>query len=169
MRHDTVNDVPRHRAKSHHLIKEREHDPYKSQVKPTQPAVCRECGAVFSQGRWAWHSEAREGLEARILCPACQRIRDRVPGGVLTLDGRFYREHQEEILALVANIEAREKQAHPLKRIMTITQQQDGAVITFTDPQLGHAFIEGIHKAYGGTKAYRYCDEETFLRAFWSR
>jgi hypothetical protein len=46
------------------LIREPEHDPYKSRRKLPEPTACPECGAVFREGRWQWvevPTESRTG------------------------------------------------------------------------------------------------------------
>ena len=77
------------RGRQDRLIQERVHDPYMKGSKPVEPTVCPECGVVFSGGRWQWQADAPEGAQKE-WCPACQRIRDKVPAGFLTLSGEFF-------------------------------------------------------------------------------
>ncbi len=169
MHYDGNNDSPRRRGKSRHQIEEREHDPYGSRAKPAQPTECQECGAIFVRGRWTWRKTSELAVGRHEWCPACRRIKERVPAGMLTLSGQFFHEHYEEILGLVTNIERHEKAEHPMRRIMTITRKGDGAVVTFTDPQLAHAVVDAIHNAYDGNMTCKYSTQEMFLRATWSR
>ena len=38
------------------------HDPYQAREKLSEPSVCRDCGAVYHQGRWQWiHGPRRRG------------------------------------------------------------------------------------------------------------
>ena len=74
------------RGRGDRLIKERIHDPYLSREKLPEPTVCPECRAVFTEGRWQWQSSVAEDAN-ETLCPACRRIREKVPAGILTLSG----------------------------------------------------------------------------------
>ena len=55
------------------------------------PALCTECRAVLTRGRWTW--DARLSVPADIclpatLCPACRRVRDRDPAHVVGIEGK---------------------------------------------------------------------------------
>ena len=113
------------------MLRELDHDPYHSKLKIREPNVCPECGATFQHGRWSW-GDATAGAHEQ-LCPACQRIRDRVPAAFLTLRGTFLGEHKDEIMHLIHNYEERERKEHPIKRIMSVEEQGDGLVLAFTD------------------------------------
>lgn len=149
------------------LLKELDHDPYHSKVKLKEPTVCTACGAVFARGRWAWGGAPAERHEA--LCPACLRIRDRVPAAFLTVRGAFFAEHREEISHLIHNYEQRERAEHPLKRLMSQEEQEDGAVYTFTDAHLARGIGEALQKAYDGELDYEYTKEDIMLRVTWAR
>ena len=69
------------------LIREREHDTYKVRGQLPDPTACPECGAMYRAGRWTWGSAPVDAQ--RVVCPACQRIKDDYPGGFLTLGGSF--------------------------------------------------------------------------------
>jgi hypothetical protein len=80
---------PRAHARGHldRRMDEVVHDPYRSQSKPAEPAVCPTCGLVYHVGRWQ-----RLPLPAKAhehTCPACLRIRDDMPAGIVTLGGAF--------------------------------------------------------------------------------
>ncbi|MFO7593624.1 MAG: BCAM0308 family protein [Pseudomonadota bacterium] len=149
------------------LIRELDHDPYHSKRKLSEPTVCPNCRAVFSKGRWSW-AEVPENAHEQ-LCPACQRIEDKVPAGFLTLRGTFFGDHREEIMGLIHNYEEREKLEHPLKRIMAIEDQDEETVITFTDAHLARGIGEAIHHAYEGEIDYQYTKGEIMLRVVWER
>src|SRR5690606_32709856 len=132
------------------LIRTKVNDPYMTTAKPASPAVCQECRVVFDSGRWQWMGETPENAST-MLCPACLRIRDRVPAGILTLDGDFFQAHREEIINLMHNKVESEKSRHPMKRLMAIDFQDDGkAVVTFTDMHLPRGVGEAIARAYEG-------------------
>lgn len=152
------------------LRQEREHDSYRQQGKPIEPATCPQCGASFHAGRWQW-GEKQEHATA-LLCPACQRIRDDFPAGFVHLGGAFFVEHRLEILSLVQHHTQKERAEHPLARIMAITEEASaggGVVITTTDLHLARDIGEALHKAYRGELDYHYNDAEKLLRVHWRR
>lgn len=149
------------------LFKELVHDSYKAEAKLPDGTHCPECSAVFHKGRWTW---GEAGAPASVaLCPACHRIRDRLPAGYVGLGGKFFREHREQILQLVRHREAREKAARPLVRIIAIKDTSEGVLVTTTDTHLARDIAEALYSAYKGELDYRYNKEENLLRAAWSR
>ena len=151
------------------LIKEQVHDPYMSRAKLPEPTVCPECGAVFLEGRWQWASNTTTKANEE-LCPACRRIREKVPAGFLTLSGGFFENHRDEIMKLVHNKVEAQKAQHPVKRIMDIEDRDDGSVvITFTDIHLPGGVGEAIEHAYKGELDIQYTREAGIVRATWMR
>lgn len=149
------------------LIRELDHDPYHSKRKLAEPTVCPECNAVFLRGRWCWQ-DSTPGAQQQ-LCPACQRIKDKVPAAFLTIEGDFLETHSDEIINLIYNYEKREKAEHPLKRIMGSEAQEGRLVFKFTDAHLARGIGEALHHAYEGDVDYQYTKEDIMLRVTWSR
>ena len=156
-----------HQGRKNRLLREMDHDTYKSKRKLPEPTLCPDCGAVFQKGRWIW-GEPSSGAHKE-LCPACHRIHDRVPAGFLTITGDFVAKHKEEIMNLIHNVEEQEKAEHPLKRIMGTEEQEDGWVITFTDAHIARRVGESLYNAYKGELDFQYTEEETMLRVNWRR
>ena len=118
-----------HQPRRDSMYEERVTDPYRARGKWPEPTTCPECGAIFHDGRWQWREAVQEAEQH--LCPACQRMRDRVPAGELTLSGAFFTDHRQEILNLIHNAETEVRAEHPLERIMDIEEGEDRTVITF--------------------------------------
>lgn len=156
-----------HQGRKDRLLREMDHDPYKSKRKLPEPTLCPECGALFLKGRWQWAEVRAEAHEE--LCPACQRVRDRVPAGFLTISGNFFREHKDEVMNLVHNTEEREKAEHPMERIMGTEEQEAGLVVTFTGAHLARGVGEALHHAYQGDLDFKYTEEDIMLRVSWRR
>jgi hypothetical protein len=122
---------------------------------------------MYRAGRWHWGAPP-VGAKP-VLCPACHRVRDDYPAGVLTLAGDFAREHRDEILGLARNVAERENGEHPLKRLMDIVDEDDRLRIPTTDAGLARNIGDAIRHAYGGELDYRYPEEGGLLRVTWRR
>jgi hypothetical protein len=82
-------------------------DPYQTKQKLYEGTACRQCGAVYHDGRWTW--EARPEGAHEQLCPACRRINENFPAGILTLQSDFARQHKAEMIHLARHQEEAEK------------------------------------------------------------
>ena len=137
--------------------------------KLADPTVCPVCHVVFTDGRWQWLPSAPTGGEEE-LCPACRRIRDKVPAGFLTLQGQFFGAHRDEIMNIVHNKVEAQMSQRPMERIMEVEDQDDGSVVvTFTDIHSPQGVGEAIKRAYDGKLDIRYADESGIARASWER
>jgi hypothetical protein len=163
--HDQVRSHDRQRRDRQ--IEEQVHDPYKARYKPREPAVCPTCGVVYEHGVWHWKGRP-DGAHEHI-CPACQRTRDNLPAGYLTLEGEFLAGHREEIMQLVGNEEARAKAEHPMERILAIQQEGSRTVVTTTDLHLARRIGDALRHAYQGALEIKYSPDEYLVRVFWSR
>ncbi len=142
-------------------------DPYKETHKLPDPTVCPRCGAVFHEGRWAWG--AHPPAAAEHPCPACHRIHDKFPAGVVTLEGSYLAGHRDEILHLVRNLESAEKQDHPLGRIMNIEQEGGRIIINTTDIHLPRRIGDRLAHAFHGKLDFHYNEDDYFIRVFWTK
>ena len=149
------------------LVKEREHDAYRSRTKLHDPTVCTKCGVVFLKGRWVW--EEAPGDANKSVCPACQRIADRFPVGFIEMRGKFLDEHRAEIINLVQNVEQKEKTNHPLERIMDIEERSDGTLVTTTGIHVARGIGAALSSAYNGEISIRYLDGENCIKIRWMR
>jgi NMD protein affecting ribosome stability and mRNA decay len=156
-----------HRRIAGRAQKEGIDDPYARRAKPSDPTVCPHCGAVFQGGRWQWTQPPADA--GRELCPACQRVRDDYPAGIVELSGSFVMTHLDEIRALVRHQEEAEKAEHPLNRIMRVRDLPEGLEIATTDIHLPRRIGEALRRAYHGDLDLSYVEEGYFLRLRWSR
>jgi hypothetical protein len=142
-------------------------DPYEARLKLGEPTLCPVCGVVYAHGRWHW--AAHPPAAQTHLCPACQRIHDKVPAGILLLRGNYLAGHRDEILNIARNRESEEKRDHPLNRIMAIVTRPDEIEITTTDVHLPRRIGDALHSAHKGELSIHYADNEYFVRINWSR
>jgi hypothetical protein len=164
-RQDRTINQPRRNLK----FEQRTQDPYQTQDKWPEPTSCPDCHAVFHKGRWQWSQVPENANQHR--CPACSRIQDNVPAGILTLSGDFFMANKEEIMNLVHNTEKNEKSEHPLERIMNVEEQTDKTctIIKYTGIHLTKSTGEALHHAYQGEFEFKYTDRDGVLQASWKR
>ena len=132
-------------------------------------AYC-ECGAVFRNKRWySEESGATPKGGHGLVCPACRRIADRNPAGIVSLRGCFLADHQAEIENLIRNTAQAAGMKHPLGRIMDISKEKDGITISTTDVKLAQKIGREVFKSHGGDLHFRWTDDEDLVRVTWSR
>lgn len=165
MSHTPVSDGFRQIHRHDGIFQEHVHDAYKAKDKLEEPTVCSQCGAVFHAGHWQWRKAPPNAHKA--ICPACHRIHDHYPAGFLSLKGDFFQAHRDEIMHLVLNHENHERAEHPLKRIMTVEEDEGTTVVTTTDIHLARGMGEALHRAYQGELNYHYNPEQNLLRVSW--
>lgn len=151
------------------LFKPEHPDPYLETHRPKGTARCPQCGVIYSAGRWAWQGEASVSAVEEVVCPACRRIADRAPAGMVRLSGAFLQEHRDEITHLLRNTETREKPDHALERLIEIVEDGDELVVTTTGMHLANRIGHALEAAYDGDSDYRYSDSELFLSVEWRR
>jgi len=149
------------------LVKERGHDSYHSRAKLTDPTVCQKCGVVYKKGRWVWHDAPESAHQC--ICPACQRIADRFPAGLIDMQGDFFSGHRDEIINLVHNVADKEEASHPMERIMAIENTPDGALVTTTGVHIARGIGSALYSAYNGRISMTYLDGESCVKVNWSR
>jgi NMD protein affecting ribosome stability and mRNA decay len=152
---------------------DRTRDPYIPRKGPLDVGVCPECHAISRKKRWHLDEAeyvllARTGAVVR-RCPACRKIADGFPSGVVTLRGKFLQTHRDGILAIVRNEERRARETNPLERIMDIRDGSESVEILTTDEKLAQRIGREIRKAYHGTASYKWSEDANLLRVNWSR
>jgi NMD protein affecting ribosome stability and mRNA decay len=148
-------------------------DPYIPRKGPLDVGVCPECHAISRKKRWYLDEAeyvflARTGAVLR-RCPACRKIADGFPSGVVTLRGKFLQTHRDEILAIVRNEERRARETNPLERIMDIRDGGESVEILTTEEKLAQRIGREIRKAYHGIASYKWSKDANLLRVNWSR
>lgn len=130
---------------------------------------CR-CGVTFSKKRWRLadadfpRSESNE-----IVCPACRRITDSNPAGIIALSGDFFTEHETEIQSLIKKTAQKEALKNPLARLMDIHSDKDGITITTTDERLAQKIGREVYKSHGGVLHFIWSHAGSPVRVAWLR
>lgn len=152
----------------------RSSDVYISKEGMKEVAICTGCKALYWNKRWYKDENdstklSLDMVRTEILCPACHRIQDKVPAGVVTFSGDYLIEHEEIILNTIKNAEEKGLTKNPLARIMEIKKNGNTLVITTTADKLAQKLGKDIYKAHSGKLEYQWSKEESFVRVNWSR
>jgi len=133
---------------THATPDEDRHDPYREAGKLQEPTVCPDCRAVFENGRWGWRGAFPDAAAHR--CPACRRISEHLPAGVVGLSGPFLCSHRDEVMACVRRICDRAYLEHPLERLMEIDEDDTEIRISTTSAHLARSIGRALEKAWDG-------------------
>jgi hypothetical protein len=130
------------------------------------PALCTECRAVLTRGRWTW--DARLSVPADIclpatLCPACRRVRDRDPAHVVGIEG-VPRARVRDIRALARHVESAERASHPQERLVPVASPSGVLCLGTSGAHLSRRLVAAIRRSCKGIEVVRTTDGETRLR-----
>jgi len=147
-------------------------DPYLPRFDAGEVAACTGCQALYQRRHWffgpdPYFRETMQPTTRMVLCPACQKIRDRYAEGRVTLrPSPFLASHKEEILHLIRNEEERAKGFNPLERIVEISESDGSVVVTTTNEKLAQRIGRVLKNAYRGQTTYHWSDPK-FLSVEW--
>jgi NMD protein affecting ribosome stability and mRNA decay len=149
-------------------------DPYVSQAGTEETTVCSACESIYVDQRWYLKQQMDpERLRNRpvhfTVCPACRKIHDKSPGGIVHISGGFLGEHREDILNLVRNEGDRAMAINPLERIMDIEARDSILDVLTTNEKLAQRLGRALHKAYAGAVKYKWSEDNKLARVFWHR
>ena len=162
-----VASTPKNPSRADKMFSQGRIDPYERKKKLPDPTRCPSCGALYVEGRWTWRKANQKVQEE--LCPACLRIKDRVPAGVLHLSGTFFEAHRAEIENLVNNQEKLEKERHPLERLMGMKVEDGSLRIETTGIHLARRIGDALNNAYQGKMDLEYLEGQRKVRVNWER
>jgi hypothetical protein len=147
-------------------MRESRYDSYHTTKKLSGPTLCTQCGAVFAKGRWSWQEKPVEF--GKTVCPACQRIEDQYPAGIIHLNGEFMNSNRKEILQLIRNTERVEKSEHPMERVMAINVNHTFTEVLTTGTHLARRIGKHLQNSYQGELNINF-EGENFVRIYWNR
>jgi hypothetical protein len=150
-------------------------DPYMPRGASRSVSVCGGCRAVYMNKRWYADGEVYDRVmnnpeRAEVICPACLKIRDNFPGGIVTLKGDYVLPHKTDLMNLVRNEEERARGLNPLERVIAIKENGFGSiVISTTNEKLAQRLGRAIKKAFHGEVAYHWSHDNKLVRVDWVR
>jgi hypothetical protein len=117
-----------------------------------------------------YEEAAKRAGVATVVCPACLKIRDNFPGGIVTLKGDYVLPHKTDLMNLVRNEEERARGLNPLERVIAIKESGFGSiVISTTNEKLAQRIGRAIKKAFHGAVAYHWSHDNKLARVDWER
>ena len=146
-------------------VQPHEHDPYRRQRKTKDAIICDGCGVVFHGGRW-YRGAPPIGDERGGVCPACQRIRDRYPAGIIHLIGAP-EELRDELVQMMRKVDHRERDEHPLERLIEIKDENGTLTATTTGMHLARRIAGALHRRFRQGVTIRYLDGDDLVRVSW--
>jgi len=138
-------------------------------------SVCESCRAVNMNKRWYAEGKVTESAlkthaSEKVLCPACLKIQDNFPGGIVTLKGDYVLPHKNDLMTVIHNEEERARKLNPLERVMSVKESGDGGlVISTTNERLAQRFGRAIKRAFHGTVTYGWSHDNKLVRVEWLR
>jgi len=145
-----------------------------SNIHFSEPSICQKCQAIWKKGRWSLDGALRAevlkwGRPKTVICPACRRILDDYPAGIVTLKGAYLQAHKEEVLHTIRNEAENSKLKNPLERIMKIEERKETITITTTDSKLARRIGKVVNKANGGELKVKFSRRDELVRVHWER
>jgi len=150
-------------------------DPYLPRGASRKISVCEGCRAVYMNKRWYAERDVdktalRNPEAAKIICPACHKMRDNFPGGIVTLKGDYVLPHKKDLMKLIKNEEERARGLNPLERVMSVKEDGYGSLVIFTtNEKLAQRLGRSIKKAFHGEVAYHWSHDNKLARVDWVR
>ena len=149
-------------------------DPYLPKGSRHGVSICKGCHAIYKEKKWfideeLYKTNIKKKTARIVTCPACLKIEDNFPSGVVTLGGGFLKNHEDEILNLVRNEGERSLRDNPLERIMSINKIKGRIEIQTTNEKLAQKIGKAVYKAYSGELEYKWSEDDKFVRVNWNR
>ncbi|MEO0270325.1 MAG: BCAM0308 family protein [candidate division WOR-3 bacterium] len=147
-------------------------DPYMDKNLYVDPTTCPTCGLLYHKKRWINNPELLKELKGNHKeiqqkeCPACRKIRDKYPLGIVEIFGDFVEQKNEEIHSRIKHIAAEEFTHNPLERIMIVKNEKNRIIIETTTEHLAEKIGKKIAKTFNKKVKISFSDTEKFVRVF---
>jgi len=164
------------RGRKDKMLQTKIHDPYMNKDIYSDPTICPTCGLVYHNKTWKRDEKLVQKLKAEKEvdykdCPACRKIKDHYPLGVLTIKGSFINDKAklDEVINLINHETEKEQNSNPLARVMNINRFNEYMEIETTTEGLATRLGKALQKAFQGELEFIFSEEDKFLRVIWTR
>lgn len=147
-------------------------DPYIPAKAYPEPTVCPVCHLVYHRKHWSKNDAYYEQVKNRAekhTCPACRKIEDRFPMGIVYVTGGFLADHKENVMQLIRNQAQLEYGRNPLDRIMSLNPRNNELVVETTSEHLAMSLGRALERAFGGKVRFAFSQDEKNVRVYWQR
>ncbi len=151
-------------------------DPYMDRNIYKDPTICPTCKLIYHNKRWFWDEKLYDELMSKKSevnfkeCPACRKISDHYPLGVVYFDKDGLRPDEfENLKRRIANEAEYEIKRNPLARIIKEYEQDGYYVVETTTETLAKKIAKAVQKTFHGDLEFSFSDGHKFLRIEWSR
>lgn len=156
------------------LLDVRIQDPYLDRNIYKDPSICPSCDLVFHNKTWHRDRKMLEKFRKDAEykeCPACRKIKDNYPLGLLILRGGILEDDKKlnEILNLIKHEAERELNSNPLARVMKVERREDHVEISTTTEGLATRLGKALSKAHQGELEFIFSESDKFLRVIWTK
>lgn len=138
-------------------------DAYRLDHKLSAGTHCPDCGLVVLNGRWTRPEGADTPTGTKHICPACARVRDRYPAGVIDITGDLG-DLGLELENLLKNVETVEREEHPLERLIELEVTESGLHASTTGGHLARRIGSALERQMHGRIKVRYGEENNLVR-----
>lgn len=149
-------------------------DPYVQENGLKEPAICQGCHAIYRHKRWQLKPDAAAGMQNEpgvhwVTCPACLKINEHYPEGIVTLRGDYLWRHEVEIRNILTNEAERVLAKNPIARIMHMATTEDSLVIETTEQKLAEHLGRTLNRAHNGELQVTWSGSPRVCRVSWER
>lgn len=149
-------------------------DPYAPEGGWKEPAVCQSCQAVYRQKSWHLEPDRVAAMQQDpavqwVTCPACLKIAEHYPEGIVTLRGDYLWRHEAEIRNILSNEAARVMAKNPIARIMQMASTGESLVIETTEQKLAEHLGRTLNRAHNGDLQVTWSGSPRVCRVNWER
>ncbi|MBW2475916.1 MAG: hypothetical protein JRE16_06900 [Deltaproteobacteria bacterium] len=149
-------------------------DPYLTASGQREPAICQSCHAYYRNKRWQLEPELVQQLQNSpevhwVTCPACQKMAEDYPEGIITLRGDYLWNHEREIRNILQNEAERTMAKNPIARIMRMDKQDGCMVIETTEQKLAEHLGRALQRAHRGEFSVSWSGSPRVCRVNWER
>jgi hypothetical protein len=149
-------------------------DPYVASGGLKEPAVCQSCQAVYRNKRWQLDPLLVNRLATStdthwVNCPACLKVAEHYPEGILTLRGDYLWNHEQEIRNILENAMLRVGRGKPVDRVIRMGRVEDALVVETTNTKLAEQLGRSLQKAHHGDLQIDWQEAAGVCRVQWQR